>query len=142
MSILATVENHVLGKNHQNNDMFCKHHYTLIPIGIKNFNEVYPECQPFSADWEDIGCYLGITKATVSIIKEDNNGAKKRLSELIAVWLKRDGVKQPLPTWRILCKAIATVDRISAEEIARKHQCHCDKCTPGKHFYRFNIVMY
>ena len=123
--------------------MFCKHHYTLFPIGIENFNEVYPECEQFSADWEDIGCYLGITKATVSIIKEDNSGAKKRLSGLIAAWLKRDGVNQPLPTWRMLCKAIARVDRNSAEEIARKHQCHCDKCTPGKHFYFcFNIVIH
>ena len=102
---------------------------------------MYPECQPFSAYWEEIGCYLGITKATVSIIKEDNSGAKKRLSGLIAAWLKRDGVNQPLPTWRMLCKAIDKVDSISAEKIARKHQCHCEKCTPGKHTYLVSVIV-
>ena len=41
------------------------------------------------------------------------------MSELIAKWLRRDTPQQPLPTWRILCDAIATVaDRTAAEKIA------------------------
>ena len=40
------------------------------------------------------------------------------MSELIAKWLRRDTPEQPLPTWRILCDAIATVYWTVAEEIA------------------------
>ena len=49
--------------------------------------------------------------------------------EMIAVWLKRDSVKQRKPTWRGLCRAIASVDRIAAERILRDHPCQCRHCT-------------
>ena len=49
---------------------------------------------------------------------------------MIAVWLKRaDSDKQPYPTWRILCLAIAGVDRTAAERISREHPCQCSYCT-------------
>ena len=40
--------------------------------------------------------------------------------------------EQPLPTWRVMCNAIASVDRGSAEQIAKRHQCDCDKCISTK----------
>ena len=49
--------------------------------------------------------------------------------EMIAVWLKRGDDKQPFPTWRGLCCAIASVDRRAAEGIARDHPCQCSYFT-------------
>ena len=65
---------------------------------------------------------------TVESIREDYATSIKRLSELIAVWLRRESDGQPLPSWRVLCDAIASVDRTSAERIASKHQCYCIQC--------------
>ena len=48
---------------------------------------------------------------------------------MIAVWLKRDSVKQPYPTWRGLCCAIAGVDRTAAQSISKDHPCQCSYCT-------------
>ena len=65
---------------------------------------------------------------TVESIREDYDTSIKRLSELIAVWLRRESDKQLLPSWRVLCVAIASVDRTSAERIASEHQCDCIQC--------------
>ena len=65
---------------------------------------------------------------TVETIRADHDTSIKRLSELIAVWLRRQSDGQPLPSWRVLCDAIASVDRTSAERIASKHQCYCVQC--------------
>ena len=40
------------------------------------------------------------------------------MSEIISSWLKKDTPEQPLPTWRILCDAIAKVDSTAAKKIA------------------------
>ena len=48
---------------------------------------------------------------------------------MIAVWLKRGDDKQPYPTWRGLCRAIASIDRRAAEGIARDHPCQCSYFT-------------
>ena len=40
------------------------------------------------------------------------------MAHIIASWLKRESPKQPLPTWRNMCNAIAIVDRSTAEIIA------------------------
>ena len=61
---------------------------------------------------------------------------------MIEVWLKRERCEQPLPTWRVMCNALAEVNRGSAEKIAEKHQCHCEKYT-GKFtiLYSNDIVL-
>ena len=85
-----------------------------------DFNEVDQICKQFSVNWKEIGGKLGISRNTIEIIAKDNNKVKQCMSELIAQWLRRDTPEQPLPTWRILCEAIATVaDRTAADKIAR-----------------------
>ena len=74
-------------------------------------------CKQFSEYWEEIGSVLGIRKATIDIIAQDTSGASM-MSKILESWLNRDNPEQPLPTWRILCNAIATVDRTAAETIS------------------------
>ena len=84
-----------------------------------DFNEVYQTTKQFSANWEDIGCILGITKYTINIIARNNSNYVTRcMSDMIEIWLKRETPEQPLPTWSRLCNAIASVDLSTAERIA------------------------
>ena len=95
-----------------------------IVTGIDDFNEVNQTCEQFSAKWEKIGGRLDIRKNTIDIIARNNNkDAIKCMSELIATWLKRETLEQPLPTWKMLCTALATVDRTAAEKIAIDKGC-------------------
>ena len=48
---------------------------------------------------------------------------------MIGVWLKHGDDRQPYPTWRGLCRAIASIDRKAAEVIARDHPCQCSYFT-------------
>ena len=84
-----------------------------------DFNEVFQTTSKFSANWEDIGSRLGITKYTIDIIARNNgNDVTKCMSNMIEKWLKRETPEQPLPTWSHLCNAIASVDLSAAERIA------------------------
>ena len=49
--------------------------------------------------------------------------------QIFAVWLRHDNDKQPYPTWRGLCLAIAGIDRIAAQKITKDHSCQCRHCT-------------
>ena len=129
-TVFANVENHVLGKDHSN--YYSSHIITLFFNRYKWLNKVYTECRQFCAAWEEIACYLDISRHSVATIKANDNDVNKRFSELIAVWLKQERPEQPQPTWKVMCNAIASVDRGSAEQIAKRHQCHCDKCKSTK----------
>ena len=90
-----------------------------------DFNEVYQTTKQFSANWEDIGSRLGITKYTINIIARNNsNDVTGCMSDMIEAWLKRETPEQPLPTWSRLCNAIANVDLSSAERIAADKGLH------------------
>ena len=78
---------------------------------------------------------------TVNFIKANDNDVKKRFSKLIVEWLKRERIEQPQPTWRVMCNAIASVNRGSAEKIAKINHCHCYKCT-GKIYYPLVMRLY
>ena len=93
-------------------------HYYII-TDIQDFSEVYQTTKQFSANWEDIGCILGITKYAINIIARNNsNDVTRCMSGMIETWLKRETPEQSLPTWSRLCTAIASVDLSSAERIA------------------------
>ena len=84
-----------------------------------DFNDVYQTTKQFSANWENIGCSLCITKPTIDIIaRNNNNNVTRCMSDMIASWLKRKSPTQLLPTWRNMCTAIASVDLTTAESIA------------------------
>ena len=100
-----------------------------------DFNEVYQKTKEFSANWEDIGCILGITKYTINIIARNNsNDVTRCMSDMIASWLKRESPGQRLPTWRNMCTAIASVDLSSAERIAAAKGFHI---MPTGRFYNY-----
>ena len=78
----------------------------IIFTDINDLGEVEQTCQQFSANhWEEIGSILGIKKTR----------STESMSNMLSSWLQR---KNPLPTWKILCDAIVTVDRTAAEKIA------------------------
>ena len=84
-----------------------------------DFNDVYLTTKPFSANWEDIGCRLGIRRFTIEIIARNNgNNVTRCMSGMIASWLKRESPGQHLPTWKNMCSAIGSVDLTAAERIA------------------------
>ena len=81
----------------------------IIFTDINDLGEVEQTCQQFSAyHWEEIGSVLGIKKTR----------STSSMSKMLSSWLQRENPEQPLPTWSILCDAIATVDRTAAEKIA------------------------
>ena len=73
-------------------------------------------CQQLSVNWEKIGGVLGISKTIIDIIAHSASAAS--MSKMLSSWLNRESPDQPLPTWKILCDAIAAVDRTAAEKIA------------------------
>ena len=99
---------------------------------INDYNEVNGVCQEIRFMWEEIGSKLGIKRYAIETINVDKITSQKRMSAMIVVWLKREDIKQPLPTWRLLCQAIASVDRTYAERISKEHQCDCTECKAGK----------
>ena len=92
-----------------------------VHVGINDFNEVYQESKHCSADWEDIGSLLGISKYTIAIIKEDNpQRCEHRMNAMLTHWLKKMD-NHANPSWKSLCKALYIVDRDTADQIAEKH---------------------
>ena len=90
-----------------------------------DFNDVYLTTVQFSANWEDIGSRLGITKPTINIIARNNSYDVTRcMSGMIESWLKIESTGQCKPTWRNMCTAIASVDLSSAERIAATKGFH------------------
>ena len=91
----------------------------MLITDIKDFNEVYQTSKQFSTKWIVIGFGLGISKITINGISArrdlDDVGC---MSKIISAWLKKDTPEQPPPTWKILCDAIAKVDKTAAEKIA------------------------
>ena len=71
---------------------------------------------------------LDAPRYIISNIEADRTSSSRRLSELLSQWLKRWSKDQVLPSWRVLCEAIAMVDRGTAEKIASRHQCSCSEC--------------
>ena len=90
-------------------------------LGINDFNEVYQESKHCSADWEEIGSLLGISKHTIAIIKADNpQRCEHRLNAMLTHWLKKID-SHDNPSWKSLCQALYIVDRDTANQIAEKH---------------------
>ena len=90
---------------------------------------MYQTCKEFKSKWKEIGLSLGIRTSSLDAVYVNEKNCGGCMLEMIAVWLKRDGVKQPKPTWRGLCLAIASVDRTAAERILKDHPCQCRYCT-------------
>ena len=96
---------------------YCKLIYIL---GIDDFNKVYQECKQCSAKWEEIGLNLGISKSSLDIIQTDYHNCEECMFEMLSKWLKKENAKC-IPSWRSLCQAIYSVDRDTADQIAKKH---------------------
>ena len=116
-------------------------HYMLPLSDIEDYNEIYSSLRELSADWEDIGIHLGIKKNTLDKIRADFSKCDKRLSELLAVWLRRNTLNHPLPSWKNLCIALSKIDRSRAEKIGSEHPCACIECLTGSD-YNINVENY
>ena len=83
---------------------------------MNDWYEVTQTCEQFSAKWEEIGVRLGIHKANIDVIARDYESQSALcMTKILAAWLKME----IMPTWRILCDAIAdVVGRTAAERIA------------------------
>ena len=86
-------------------------------------------CKDVKDEWKEIGLKLEISTGSLDAIYEDENKSGKCLLKMIGVWLKHGDDRQPYPTWRGLCRAIASIDRKAAEVIARDHPCQCSYFT-------------
>ena len=72
---------------------------------------------------------LKIKYSAIEMIQTDAKGdCRHAMLKVLSKWLKRMDHDQPHPTWRFLCKAIATMVGIApAEKIAASFS-ECHKC--------------
>lgn len=88
---------------------------------ILDLKDVYEDCTPVSAQWQDLGIRLGVARSTIEVIQIQNPYSTRNcLSALIDEWLKRGGD----PTWTSLCKALFHINPALAETISQKHDCN------------------
>ena len=67
-----------------------------------------------------IGSNLGISYYTLNNVKSDHrNDCERCMMEMLAKWLKK--VDNSTPNWRSLCHALYSIDRSTADQIAKKH---------------------
>ncbi len=83
----------------------------------------------FRARWKHIGVTLGVKFHTIEAINVDCITSEDKLMEVIAAWLRRQCEDQIImPSWRSLCLSMQTVDKTTAEELAKKNECDCQEC--------------
>ena len=98
-----------------------KQYYKLIYIiGIDDLNQVYQEYKHCSAKWEEIGLNLGVSKPRLDIIQKDYHNCEMCMFQMLSKWLIKENERY-IPSWRSLCQAIYSVDRDTADQIAKKH---------------------
>ena len=67
-----------------------------------------------------IGSNLGLQPDVLATIKNNNpDDHDKCMSEIFLKWLSKD--ETIVPTWNWLCHALYSVDRPTADEMAKKH---------------------
>ena len=84
---------------------------------------------PIQAKWEFVGIQLGIEDGTIEAIKLKNGGDPTRcLKGMLSTWLNEnyDTQRHKHPSWRRLCKAIASPagagNQSLADDIAERHK--------------------
>ena len=76
-----------------------------------------------SADWENIGLFLGLKPGNLDSIKYNNQQAESCLREMLKLWLKQ---VNPLPTWSAITEALNLLEHQSlAERLREKYTCTC-----------------
>ena len=75
-----------------------------------------------SADWEDIGLFLGLGPGQVDIIKTDNpSDCQDCFREMIKVWFKQQ--VDPPPSWSAIVEALDDLGHNSlAQNLRDKYQ--------------------
>ena len=90
-------------------------------LAINDLNQIYQECKHCSDKWEEIGSNLGISYATLAIIKANNpSNCEKCMYQMLAKWLNKENEKC-IRSWRSLCQALYSVNKVTANQIAEKH---------------------
>ena len=81
------------------------------------------------ANWEFVGIQLGIGNGKIEAIKLKNGGDPTRcLKDMLSAWLNEnyDTQRHGYPSWRRLCKAIASPagaeNQSLADDIAERHK--------------------
>ena len=81
------------------------------------------------AKWELLGSQLGIKHGKIAAIKLENGGDPTRcLKDVLSTWLNEnyDTQRHGYPSWRRLCKAIASPagaeNQSLADDIAERHK--------------------
>ena len=101
----------------------------LSPLGIYNHSSVYTACKDVSPNWEDFAALLSVPRPMVERIRQDGKDSSDCLRRMLDEWLKRSSPDQPLPSWRVLCDALSSLDLSLSERISSQHQCGCSICT-------------
>ena len=75
-----------------------------------------------SADWEDVGLFLGLGLGRLDIIKADNpSDCQKCFREMIKVWFKQQ--VDPPPSWSAMVEALDVLGHNSlAQNLREKYQ--------------------
>lgn len=117
--------------------------------GTDNFNQVSLACGPnISPHWQQLAKHLDIHLSIVTSISISKSGQTTQcFDELLSVWLRQTGSSnQPPPTWRLLCDAIANIDKPLSKKMWADHIKECSVCRKGMvnfycymHAYSFKL---
>ena len=104
---------------------------------------MYIACKPVSSKWRNLGARLGVLENTLATIEADHNGVERCMSAMISVWLRRpegEVTDRVIPSWRNLCVALSSIDRVLAEGIAVEHDCNYISPAAGIMDYYFSVT--
>ena len=85
---------------------------------------MFCECKTLSADWHDLGTFLGLAVDDLDSIMRDHRSSKACLKKALYEWIKQNYPtdKYGLPSWRTLLKAVAQVNGQLFRKLAVKYK--------------------
>lgn len=86
---------------------------------------VITECSSLATHWEQLSGYLGLSFELIDRIKGDHPNDKVGCwNEALKQWIKQNYKTQRFgePSWKILLKAVARIDKLQCKKLAAEHQ--------------------
>ena len=90
-----------------------------------DWNIVIDECSSLAAKWEQLSGFLGLKISLIETIKQNHPGDNIGCwNDALKHWIKQgyNTSKFGEPSWRMLLKAIAKMDKLEFKKIATDHQ--------------------
>ena len=90
-----------------------------------DWNIVVTECSSLSAKWEQLSAYLGLNRRLIDSIKRNHpNDSTGCWNDALGHWIGQNynTDRFNVPSWKVLLRSIALVDKLVFKELAREHE--------------------